>query len=202
MYGRSIVGQAGDRLRVRPAPSDLLGVASAFRTFNTLALDAVDPFGKVDLRAKFDRLFLLPLQVSNYYSFNEQTNYRTQFEYLLDVLSACPRDVGVIAVEYVQWGHILKSSGSGENVAYLKRNFPQLIFLQEVSARTVRPRSLSRREWTAFGACRRTSPIKHCFITALLVRRRQVILVVSRTQRPCTASSDRWARRRRTAMMR
>ncbi len=131
MYGRSIVGQAGDRLRVRPAPSDLLGVASAFRTFNTLALDAVDPFGKVDLRAKFDHLVLLPLQVSNYYSFNEQTNYRTQFEYLLDVLSACPRDVGVIAVEYVQWGHILKSSGSGENVAYLKRNFPQLIFLQE-----------------------------------------------------------------------
>ena len=133
MYGRSIVGQAGDCLRAQPASSDLLGVANAFRAFNTLALDAVDPFRTVNLRAKFDRVALLPLQVSNYYSFNEQTNYRTQFEYMLDVLSACPRDIGVIVTEYVQWGHVLKSSGSGENVAYLRRNFPQLIFLQEFS---------------------------------------------------------------------
>ena len=177
MYGRSIVGQAGDRLRVRPAPSDLLGVASAFRTCNTLALDAVDPFRTVDLRAKFDRLVLLPLQVSNYYSFNEQTRYRTQFEYLLDVLSACPRDVGVIVTEYVEWGHVLKNCGSGENVAYLQRNFPQLIFLRPILARIVRLRSLLRREWTVYGACRRTSPIRPCFITAFLVRRQQVISV-------------------------
>lgn len=131
MYGRSIVGQAGDRLRARPTTGDLLGVANAFRTCNALALDAVDPFHTVNLRAKFDRLVLLPLQVSNYYSFNEQTTYRTQFEYLLDVLSACPRDVGVIVTEYVEWGHILRTCGSGENVAYLRRNFPQLIFLEE-----------------------------------------------------------------------
>ena len=50
---------------------------------------------------------------------------------MLDVLSACPRDIGVIVTEYLRWGSILKSSGSGENVAYLRRNFPQLIFLQE-----------------------------------------------------------------------
>ena len=60
MYGRSIVGQAGDRLRARPATGDLLGVANAFRTCNALALDAVDPFHAVNLRAKFDAWFCSP----------------------------------------------------------------------------------------------------------------------------------------------
>jgi hypothetical protein len=131
MYGRSIIGQAGHRLRTYPATNDAVGLVSAFRSRNALALDAVDPFHAIDLRTKFDRLLLLPLQVSNYYSFNEQTHYRTQFEYLLDVLSATPRDVGVIVTEYVEWGHILKSCGSGENIAYLQRNFPNLIFFDQ-----------------------------------------------------------------------
>ena len=61
MYGRSIVGQAGDRLRARPATGDLLGVANAFRTCNALALDAVDPFHAVNLRAKFDAPGSAPL---------------------------------------------------------------------------------------------------------------------------------------------
>lgn len=131
MYGRSVVGQAGNQLRARPTTADSLAVANAFRIRNALALDTVDPFRTLDLRAKFDRLVLLPLQVSNYYSFDEQTSYRTQFEYLLDVLSACPPDVGVIATEYLEWGHVLRSCGSGQNISYLQRNFPQLIFLEE-----------------------------------------------------------------------
>ncbi len=131
MYGRSIVGQAGQRLRTHRATDDAVGLVSAFRTRNTYALDAVDPFHAVDFRAKFDRLVLLPLQVSNYYSFDRQSRYRTQFEYLLDVLSAAPRDVGVIVTEYLEWGHVLKDCGSGQNLAYLQRNFPNLIFLDQ-----------------------------------------------------------------------
>jgi hypothetical protein len=131
MYGRSIIGQAGHRLRTHLATDDAIGLVSAFRTRNAHALDAVDPFHAADFRAKFDRLLLLPLQVSNYYSFDEQSRYRTQFEYLLDVLSATPRDVGVIVTEYLEWGHVLKSCGSGENIGYLQRNFPNLIFLDQ-----------------------------------------------------------------------
>ena len=131
MYGRSIVGQAGHRLRTHLATDDAVGLVSAFRTRNAYALDAVDPFHTVDFRAKFDRLLLLPLQVSNYYSFDRQSRYRTQFEYLLDVLSATPRDVGVVVTEYLEWGHVLKDCGSGQNLAYLQRNFPNLIFLDQ-----------------------------------------------------------------------
>ncbi len=134
MYGRSIIGQAGQRLRAHPATDDAVGLVSAFRSRNALALDAVDPFRGTDFRTKFDRLVLLPLQVSNYYSFNEQSHYRTQFEYLLDVLSATPRDVGVIVTEYVEWGHILMSYGSAENIPYLQKNFPNLIFFEQFRA--------------------------------------------------------------------
>jgi hypothetical protein len=134
MYGRSIIGQAGHLLRAHPATDDVVGLASAFRVRNALALEAVDPFRATDFRAKFDRLFLLPLQVSSYYSFDGQARYRTQFEYLLDVLSATPRHLGVIVTEYVEWGHILKSYGSGENIAYLQRNFPNLIFFDHLRA--------------------------------------------------------------------
>jgi hypothetical protein len=129
IYGRSIIGQAGRRLRTQPVADDAVELVGAFRNRNKHALDGVDPFRAINLRAKFDRVILLPLQVSNYYSFNEQTHYRTQFEFLLDVLSATPRDVGVVVTEYLEWGHVLRSEGSGENIAYLQTNFSNLIFV-------------------------------------------------------------------------
>ncbi len=134
MYGRSIVGQAGTRLRAQAAAGDMHDLVSALRARNTLTMHAVDPFRSVDFRKRFERLLLLPLQVSNYYSFDEQTHYRTQFEYLLDVLSASPRDVGVIVTEYIEWGHIFRSYGSAENMPYLQANFPNLIFLDQFRA--------------------------------------------------------------------
>ena len=134
MYGRSIIGRAGKGLRTHAASSDAVALVNVFRSRNALALDTVDPFRATDLGRKFDRLILLPLQVSNYYSFNEQSSYRTQFEYLLDVLAATPPDVGVIVTEYIEWGHILMDYGSGENIPYLQRNFPNLIFHERFRA--------------------------------------------------------------------
>ena len=129
MYGRSIVARAGKQLHAYAPTNDALGLVRAFRARNALAIDAIDPFRSIDYRKRFDKLVLLPLQVSGYYSFDGQASYRTQFEYLLDVLSASPRDVGVIVTEYLEWGQVLKGHGSAENLAYLKANFPNFIFL-------------------------------------------------------------------------
>jgi hypothetical protein len=128
------VGRAGNRLRTHAATNDARGLVSAVRARNALAMNAADPFQSVDFRKRFERLLLLPLQVSNYYSFDEQTHYRTQFEYLLDVLAASPRDVGVIVTEYVEWGHVFRNYGSAENMSYLQANFPNLIFLDQFRA--------------------------------------------------------------------
>ncbi len=107
--------------------TDSLDLAADFRAWASDALSQEDPFRQHDYRAKFDCLALLPLQVSNWHSFDEYCNYKTQFEYLFDVLSAAPKDIGVIATEYVQWGNVFDASESGTNLEFLRRNFPNLI---------------------------------------------------------------------------
>jgi hypothetical protein len=131
MYRHSAVGRAGKELRASIATADGRSLVSAFRANFAAALAAVDPFRRQNLRAEFRRLCLLPLQVSNDYSFDEQTEYRTQFEFLHDVLSATPRDVGVIATEYLEFGDAIKAYGPGENLAYLRHTFPNLVFREE-----------------------------------------------------------------------
>jgi hypothetical protein len=130
MYGRSVIGQAGARLRKYVASSDMAALAEAFRFRNLNALKSINPLPiPIDrLRSQFTRLCLLPLQVSNYYSFDQQAGYRTQFEFLIDVLSMAPEHVGIVATEYNEWGSVLKTDGPGENVNYLRQTFPNLIF--------------------------------------------------------------------------
>ena len=128
MYGRSVIGQAGGRIRAREVSTDACALARAFRSSSAAALSSVNPFQIYDFHNRFDRLCLLPLQVSNYYSFDEQTNYRTQFEFVFDVLALAPRDVGLLVTEYVEWGPVIKTRGPGENLDYLRQAFPNFIF--------------------------------------------------------------------------
>jgi hypothetical protein len=83
------------------------------------------------LRKRFDRLCLLPLQVSNEFSFDGLVNYRTQFEYLYDVLAAAPKDVAVIVTEHPNGDPVLRRSGSCANIDMLRRTFPNIVFLDE-----------------------------------------------------------------------
>jgi hypothetical protein len=103
-------------------------LAAAFRSRNHRALAEASPFTLDRSRDRFARRCLLPLQVSNYYSFDDQISYRSQFEYLFDFLSNAPRDVGVVVTEYVEWGPVLKSCGPSANLAFLRNAFPNLIF--------------------------------------------------------------------------
>lgn len=131
MYRRSIVCRAGARL-CNYVPNDAgKALFAAFRSHVGTALETVDPFHSVDIGHGFERVCLLPLQVSNWYGFDAQADYRTQFEYLFDVLSAAPPDVGLIVTEHVNCGHVLKESGFGHNLDYLRTTFPNMIFLEQ-----------------------------------------------------------------------
>jgi hypothetical protein len=148
-----------DRTRATPIPrTQQAGFVAAFRRHYAAVLETIDPFRDVDLRGPFDRVCLLPLQVSDWYGFGEQVTYRTQFEFLIDVLSATPPDVRVVVTEYPDWGPVIKQSGP------------------ERSTPIVRPRNSWCRESMACGACRRTSPIMRCFSVACSARRRPRIL--------------------------
>ena len=132
MYKRSAIAQHGMQLRSTSISKDGRLLISKFRSHYSGTLAAIDPFRSHNFRERFSRLCLLPLQVCSYYSFDEQSSYRTQFEYLVDVLSAAPADVGVIVTEYVEFGPIIKNWGPDDNLNYLHERFSNLIFMEEL----------------------------------------------------------------------
>jgi hypothetical protein len=134
MYRKSVIARAPTRLREFTAAPEQAAFVTAFRQHYAAVLEALDPFRDVDLRGPFDRVFLLPLQVSDWYGFDEQATYRTQFEFLIDVLSATPPDVRVVVTEYPHWGPVIKQSGPDRNLDYLRQNFPNMLFLERFSS--------------------------------------------------------------------
>ena len=130
MYGGSAIRRAGSRLIDFAADPAATALASAFRAHYAAVLARLDPFAGIDLRGPFERLCLLPLQVSDWYGFDEQVSYRTQFEFLLDVLGAAPPDVRVIVTEYAQWGPVITDVGPARNLNYLRQAFPNMLFVE------------------------------------------------------------------------
>jgi hypothetical protein len=130
MYGRSVIARAPTRLVEFTVQPEQAGFVAAFRRHYAAVLETIDPFCQADLRGPFDRVCLLPLQVSDWYGFDEQVTYRTQLEFLIDVLSATPPDVRVVVTEYPEWGPVIKQSGPGRNLDYLRRAFPNMLFLE------------------------------------------------------------------------
>jgi hypothetical protein len=130
-YRRSAVARVGGLKLAYPVTSDARALVSAFRSQMTTALGSLDPFRSNDFCSRFDRVCLLPLQVSNEFSFDGLVNYRTQFEYLYDVLAAAPKDIAVIVTEHPSGEPILRRSGPSSNIDLLRRTFPNMIFLDE-----------------------------------------------------------------------
>jgi hypothetical protein len=130
-HARSAVARVGGLKLAYPLTSDGRTLVSAFRSQMAAAFEALDPFRCDALRSRFDRLCLLPLQVSNEFSFDGLVNYRTQFEYLYDVLAAAPKDVAVIVTEHPNGDPVLRRSGPCANIDMLRRTFPNIVFLDE-----------------------------------------------------------------------
>jgi hypothetical protein len=129
--GRSAIGRIGGLKLAYPVTSDGCALVSAFRSQMAAVFNSLDPFRSQDFRRRFDRLCLLPLQISNEFSFDGLVNYRTQFEYLYDVLAAAPKDVAVIVTEHPQGEPVLRRFGPRSNMGALCRTFPNMVFLDE-----------------------------------------------------------------------
>jgi hypothetical protein len=128
---RSAVAKAGGLKLANHVTSQARALVSAFRAQMAAALKSVDPFRAYDFRNRVDRLCLLPLQISNEFCFDGLVTYRTQFEYLYDVLAAAPKDVGVIITEHPSGEPVLRRSGPSPNLDVLRGMFPNIIFLDE-----------------------------------------------------------------------
>jgi hypothetical protein len=131
VHGRSAIAKVNGSRLPYTLTSDGRNLVSTFRSTMAASLASLDPFAAYDLRAGFDRLVLLPLQISNAVFFDAQACYRTQFEFLYDVLSAAPPDVGVIVTEHPNAEPVLRRSGPYPNLNELRQSFPNMIFLEE-----------------------------------------------------------------------
>lgn len=61
-----------------------------------------NPYLRSDLDPdnKFDKLVLLPLQVTEQYAFLHDCGYKSQFDLLLDVVRQIPKNIGVVVTQY------------------------------------------------------------------------------------------------------
>jgi len=90
------------------------------------------PFRRADLdpNARYDKLILLPLQISDQYAFRADFGYGSQLEYLVDVLSATPENVGVVATQYIS-NFAAERAINDRTYEHLKEKFPNLIYLKD-----------------------------------------------------------------------
>ncbi|HBM90666.1 MAG TPA: hypothetical protein DD400_02145, partial [Rhodospirillaceae bacterium] len=76
------------------------------------------------LRERFKHLVLLPLNVSGTFSFDGNTSFRSQWDYLCHFLDHTPPDVGVIVTQHVDYEKIITPSV----YAYLYETYPNFIY--------------------------------------------------------------------------
>lgn len=67
---------------------------SAIRSGQKLTRNDLDP------KNQYRKILLLPLQYSGHFVFDSMCEYRSQFDFLLDVMSKVPKDIGVVVTEH------------------------------------------------------------------------------------------------------
>ena len=97
-------------------------LARDLRAAYTAQVEAINPFRHHDYRRRFAKLCLLPLQVSGNFTFDDQAPYRTQLEYVADILAATPKDVGLVVTEYNHWVSYLDTQAPSRSLDFLKRH--------------------------------------------------------------------------------
>jgi len=123
-YSQSIaeLGDLTDFLKVRDLYTNYF---SHDTDVKDVILDLIDP------DRKFDKYWLVPLQISNYFGFYENCKYKDQFEFLMDVLNKAPKDVGVIATQYIG-SLISEKTLSNRNLGYIRSLHKNFLYSTEL----------------------------------------------------------------------
>jgi len=93
------------------------------------AWDMVTAGQKLFFYRAYERYLMLPLQASNYSSFDAQAFYQTQLDYLFDVCSQVPADTGILLTEHPQISSVDFDRHFPETLRGLRDCFPQLTYI-------------------------------------------------------------------------
>lgn len=102
LWAESIPGAYADRLIERHPDAEEKQFLDALRQHYLPYFLSTSPFGDLEkqMRHRFRRLALLPLQFAGESGFDLNSPFRNQGEYLFHVLERLPRDVGLLVVEH------------------------------------------------------------------------------------------------------
>lgn len=70
---------------------------------------------------------LVPLQISSYFGWRDNTQYQTQFDLVTDLQHRVPKNVPLIYTQYLG-GLISERVLNNENLAYLRRRYPNFLY--------------------------------------------------------------------------
>jgi len=130
MWDQSVLARCAGELFDRPAPQDEREFLTTFRDHFRPHLERATPFAELerDLRSRYRRLALLPLQFGGEAGFDANGPFRNQGEYLFHVLEELPEGVALIAVEHPT-AHWIGDVIDAETRDYLAAAYPQLTFV-------------------------------------------------------------------------
>lgn len=94
--------------------------------FHLFPLDTLSFCGERTLE-QFDKVVLLPLQITSHFGFRLNSSYPSQFDFMIDTLHKTPENVGVIVTQYVS-NLISETAVTDANIDFLVRNYKNFLF--------------------------------------------------------------------------
>lgn len=76
---------------------------------------------------RFKKTILIPLQVSGYFAFDENCEFKNQFDFLISALEIIPKDVGVIVTQYIS-PNTSDVAITKDNIHYLMSKYNNIVF--------------------------------------------------------------------------
>lgn len=130
LWDRSVLGGDVATLHAIETTEAERDLAHEFRRRFAHYFRTTSPFGDIEreLRARFARVGLLPLQFAGESGFDTNAPFRSQGEYLFHVLERLPADVGLLVVEHPT-AHWVGDVIDDETRAFVAERFPNVAFV-------------------------------------------------------------------------
>jgi FMN phosphatase YigB (HAD superfamily) len=88
------------------------------------------PRAEIDSEGVYEKLILLPLQITDQYAFKSETKYNSQLSLMIDVLERTPKRIGVVVTQY-NTGTSQEIVLNEDNIEEFKSIYPNLIWNPE-----------------------------------------------------------------------
>lgn len=129
LFHESMLTKHINAIRAKPADPRAIGLLQSIRAELVSFIAANTPFtrAQLDPLRQFERLILLPLQVTDQYAFLADSGYESQMSLLMDVLGRTPEHIGVVVTQYAS-ASAAERVLNQERCLQLKAVYPNLIF--------------------------------------------------------------------------